>query len=261
MAQHVGIVTTGQSPRSEYLAFHRNALRALGLEVEVTERACLDSLDREQIRAFEIDPADGPGIGCYVHSGAPADVRMGQGWEEIFVRRDWFIERAQAAVAAHEADGADIVLMCCAEWYPADAFSTRIPLLLPYRMMFDLVRSLAGTLGHVRLALLIPTDWHIDQDRATWEREDWMSDVNVSIGVGIPNGKGAAALAATAPFDLALIWGYGDGLAPNDPDDMLNRISDTLGCPVVTPNILNIQRARLLLRPAWPERIHAQPTP
>ena len=256
--QRVGIITTGQSPRHEYRSFHRKALAALGVDVVVSERACLDGLGRDEIRAHEITPEAGPGIGCYVHADVPADRRMGTGWEEIFVDRDWYIERARAAVAAHEQDGVDIILMCCAERYPPGSFKAGVPLLLPYQLMFDLTRRRAELKGHLRLALLLPTPWHIEQDIATWHSEPWMTDVAVSIGVGIPDGKAVAELAPRGPFDLALIWGYGDGLAPHDPEDMLATISAGLGCPVITPNVLNVFNARLLLQPAWPERPHAE---
>lgn len=257
----VGIITTGQSPRHEYRSFHRNALAALGLKVEVVERACLDGLTRAEIRAHEIKPEDGLGIGCYVHNDTPADRRMGSGWEEIFVSQKWYIERAQACVAAHEKDGVDIILMCCAERYPPNSFRSKVPLVLPYQLMFDFVRRRVDVRGRVRLALLLPTPWHIEQDRATWTSEPWMKDVEVSFGVGIADGQAVADLKKGAPYDLALIWGYGDGLAPHDPDTLLADISAALGCPTVTPNVLNVFQARLLLTPAWPERVHVEPPP
>ncbi|MDQ0390471.1 AroM family protein [Labrys monachus] len=258
MKKKVGIVTTGQSPRHEYRSFHRNALAALGIDAEVFERACLDGHGREEIRAHQIEPKDGLGIGCYVHDDTPADRRMGRGWEEIFVDQAWYIERAQAAIAAHEADGMDIILMCCAEMYPPHSFKTGVPLLLPYQLMFDLVRRQAEAKGHFRLALLLPTPWHIEQDRATWTSQPWMAQVEASFGVGIAGGEAVDQLRHGAPYDLALIWGYGDGLAPHDPEDLLESISKALRCPVVTPNVLNVFQARVLLAPAWPERIHVE---
>jgi hypothetical protein len=254
----VGIITTGQSPRHEYRSFHRNALAALGLEVEVSERACLDGLSRAEIRAHEISPQAGLGIGCYVHNDTPADRRMGSGWEEIFVDQRWYIERARRAIAAHETDGANIILMCCAERYPPDSFSSRVPLVLPYQLMFDLVHRQVAARGRLRLALLLPTPWHIEQDRETWRSEPWMADVDVSIGVGIADGGAVVALRPGGPYDLALIWGYGDGLAPHDPENLLADISTALGCPTVTPNVLNVFQARVLLSPAWPERVHVE---
>ena len=254
----VGIITTGQSPRHEYRSFHRNALTALGMPVEISEQACLDGLTRDAIRAHEILPESGLGIGCYVHNDTPADRRMGSGWEEIFVDQAWYIERAQAAIRAHEANGVDIILMCCAEMYPPKSFNSRVPLVLPYQLMFDLVRRQTEARGQFKLALLLPTAWHIGQDRATWASEPWMCDVEASFGVGIADGQAVEALREQAPFDLALIWGYGDGLAPHDPEDLLASISDALECPVVTPNVLNVFQARSLLSPAWPERIHVE---
>ncbi|SEQ22068.1 AroM protein [Faunimonas pinastri] len=258
MKKKVGIITTGQSPRTEYRSFHRNALAALGIEADVFERACLDGLTRAEIRAHQIEPADGLGIGCYVHNDTPADRRMGSGWEEIFVDQAWYIERAQAAISAHQQDGMDIILMCCAEMYPANSFRSTVPLLLPYQLMFDLVRRQTEAKGKFRLALLLPTEWHIDQDRATWTSEPWMANVEASFGIGIADGQAVEQLRGGAPYDLALIWGYGDGLAPHDPDDLLASISEGLQCPVVTPNVLNVFAARTLLTPAWPERIHVE---
>lgn len=255
MTKSVGIITTGQSPRNEYRSFHQNALKALGIDVTVTEQACLDGLTREEIRAHEISPADGLGIGCYVHSEVPADRRMGSGWEEIFVDQTWYLERARDAVHRHEEAGADLILMCCAEMYPENTFRSKVPLLLPYQLMFDMVRRRVDTEGHVRLALLLPTAWHIDQDRATWASQPWMQNVTPSFGVGIADGNAVKELAGKE-YDMAFIWGYGDGLAPHDPEDLIEATAKALGCPVITPNLLNIFNARAMLTPAWPERIH-----
>lgn len=258
MTTKLGIITTGQSPRDEYVSFHRNALAALGLDVEVTEQACLDGLTRAEIALHEIAPEDGLGIGCYVHNTASDDRRMGAGWEEIFVAQDWYLERAQAAIDAHVAAGAEIILMCCAEMYPEGALSSPVPLLLPYQLIFDLVRRQAEARGHLKLALLLPTEWHIWQDRATWKSQPWMEKVEPHFGIGIATGEALDQLAPQGPYDLALIWGYGDGLAPHDPETLLVDISAWLGCPVVTPNVLNVFNARMLVAPAWPERVHVR---
>ena len=258
MTLRIGIITTGQSPRKEYVSFHRNALKALGLDVTVTEHACLDGLTRAEIAEYEIEPQDGLGIGCYVHNTTPDDRRMGAGWEEIFVDQSWYLERAQAAIDAHEAAGVDMILMCCAEMYPEGALHSKVSLLLPYQLMFDVVRRQAELRGKFKLALLLPTNWHIEQDRRTWQSQPWMSAVEPHFGVGIADRRAVAELTAHGPFDLALILGYGDGLAPHDPETLLAEVSEALGCPTITPNVLNIFNARMLAVPAWPERIHVE---
>jgi protein AroM len=258
MTIKVGIITTGQSPRNEYVSFHRNALKSLGLDVVVTEQACLDNLTRAEIAAHEIKPEAGLGIGCYVHNTTPDDRRMGAGWEEIFVDQPWYLERAQAAIDAHEAAGVDIILMCCAEMYPEGALHASVPLLLPYQLMFDVVRRQAEARGKVKLALLLPTAWHIEQDRATWTSQPWMANVDVHFGVGIADGQAVEELKKQGSFDLAIIWGYGDGLAPHDPETLLADISAALKCPTITPNVLNVFNARTMVVPAWPERVHVE---
>lgn len=258
MSLKVGIITTGQSPRKEYVSFHRNALKALGLDADVSERACLDNLTRREIAAHEISPEDGLGIGCYVHNTTPDDRRMGAGWEEIFVDQTWYLERAQAAIDSHEAAGVDIILMCCAEMYPEGALHSKVPLLLPYQLMFDVVKRQVEARGKIKLALLLPTAWHIGQDRATWTSQPWMDKVDAHFGIGIADGQAVEQLKAEGPFDLAIIWGYGDGLAPHDPETLLADISAALQCPTITPNVLNVFNARTLVVPAWPERIHVE---
>jgi hypothetical protein len=85
-----------------------------------------------------------------------------------------------------------------------------------------------------------------------------MSNVEVHFGIGIADGQAVEELKKQGAFDLAIIWGYGDGLAPHDPETLLADISAALKCPTITPNVLNVFNARTMVVPAWPERIHVE---
>ena len=248
----------GQSPRTEYRSFHRNALKALGLDVEILERACLDGLTRAQIAQNEISRLNkGWEWAATSTTLLPTTAAWARGWEEIFVRQDWCLERAQAAIDAHEADGVDLILMCCAEMYPEGALHSKVPLVLPYQLMFDLVRRQAeARRARSSFALLLPTPWHIGQDRATWQSQPWMARRQIAFRHRHRDRRSdRAAQAAGTVRPRPRSWGYGDGLAPFDPDTLLADISAALGCPTVTPNVLNVFQARMLAAPAWPEQI------
>ena len=249
----VGIITTGNSPRKEYTSVHRNALKKMGLDVEIIEAGALDGLTFEEIQALYCKENE-IGIGCYACvSDDNTDKRMGTGRLEVWLELTKFYPYVQKAIDKLEAQGCELIMLCCAEQYPEDAFHSNVPFIMPYKVAFDMAHHLVTCLNRrPSIGVLIPDQKHYAQDLASWRCRDWMRDLDVSIGIGIINGVGLSQLKGKK-YDLVYIWGYGEGIAPGDPADLVKTFEKEFGCPVLTPSAQNLHIARMLLSPALEE--------
>ena len=201
-------------------------------------------------------PEQGLGMGCYVHNTTPDDRRMGEGWEEIFVRQDWCWSAHRPRSSA-EADGVDLILMCCAEMYPEGPAlqGSAGPALSAH------VRSRAPTgrgARQDRLALLLPTPWTSARTARPGKASRGWPDVNRISASASRQAKRSSSSSRRDRSTSPSIWGYGDGLAPFDPDTLLADISAALGCPTVTPNVLNVFQARMLRPRPGRNRYHVE---
>jgi hypothetical protein len=246
--RQVGIITTGQGPRQEYLRFYGNAFHRLGLSVRILEAGALDGLSRDEIAGLTAGPEEA-GIGCYVHARNDRGVPKGENWEreEVWISRDKSIPFVQRCIDRLENDGVEITILCCAEEYPAGAFRSRRPFILPYKFFFSKAKALAETLDMPRIGVLIPGQRHYRQDVATWTSRTWMRLIRLHIGVGI-DPKGAAQI-AREKLELVFTWGHGEGLGPDDPEDLFTQLEQQLDAPVIAPSVANVIAARPYLRP------------
>lgn len=253
MSKKIGIITTGQSPRKEYTSMHRMALKKMGLDVEVIEAGALDGLTFEEVQALYCKENE-IGIGCYANVTADNnDRRMGSGRLEVWLELNKFYPYVQKAIDTLEAKGCELIMLCCAERYPEDAFHSNVPFIMPYRAAFDVAHTLATTLNRrPSIGVLIPDQKHYPQDLASWHCRDWMRNIDVTIGIGIINGVGLSTLKGKK-YDAVFVWGYGEGIAPGDPVDLIKTFEKELNCPIITPSALNLHIARMLLSPALDE--------
>lgn len=247
----IGIITTGHSPRKEYTSLHRNGFKELGLDVDIIETGALDGLSLAQVKELYCKENE-VGIGCYALDDKGEDHRMGSGRLEVWLELNKFHPYVQKAIDRLEAQGVEMILLCCAEQYPENAFHSNVPFIMPYKVAFAKAHTLATSLKRASIGVLIPDQKHYNQDLATWQCREWMRNIDVKIGIGIINGKGLAELKG-GKYDLVFIWGYGEGVAPGDPKDLVKDLEKELNAPVLTPSSLNLYFARNLLRPAFDE--------
>ena len=249
----VGIITTGQSPRKEYTSVHINGLKKMGLDVEVIEAGALDGMTFEEIQAI-ICKENEIGIGCYANVSAENnDRRMGSSRMEVWLEMNKFYPLVQKAIDKLEAQGCELIMLCCAEQYPEDAFHSNVPFIMPYKVAFDVAHNLVTCLNRrPSIGVLVPDEVHYPQDVNSWRCRDWMRNIDVTVGIGIINGVGKAQLQGKK-YDVIFIWGYGEGIAPGDPVDLIKNYEAEFGCPVITPIVSNLHMARMLMTPALNE--------
>jgi len=247
----VGIITTGHSPRKEYTSLHREGLKKMGLDVELIETGALDGLTLDEVKTLYCKENE-VGIGCYALDDEGTDNRMGDGRLEVWLEINKFHPYVQKAIDRLEAQGCELIMLCCAEQYPEDAFHSHVPFIMPYKAAFGQAYMLATSMERASIGVLIPDQKHYAQDLASWRCRDWMRNIDVKIGIGIINGNGLAELKG-GKYDAVFIWGYGEGVAPGDPEKLVKTLETELNCPVITPSALNLHFARTLLSPAFDE--------
>jgi hypothetical protein len=111
---------------------------------------------------------------------------------------------------------------------------------------------LLGTVDRPQIGVLIPDQKHYNQDLWTWSSKAWMRNIDVYIGIGIIDGNGCNQI-KERKLDLVFVWGYGEGVAPGDPKNLIQDLEAQLKAPVITPSSLNLHFARNMLRPALNE--------
>jgi protein AroM len=257
----LGLVTTGQGPRNEYVAYHRNLLEHLGVRAEISIRNALDGLSREEIRAIEV----GLGkrcIGCHVHQPGATGDRMGpSGWTEVRVNPQALTVRFQKCIDSLDAEGVDATILCCAEEYPLDAFHAKRPLVLPWLVMTDWVRTSTMYLPEPRIGILIHDQEHVEEDIATWQSQSWMKRLKISFEMIKGRLDQALGRLRAEKVDMVIYWGYGWGIAPSDPADTIERVEEATGAPFITPQSITTLFVRHLLRPAINDRYFAGGNP
>jgi hypothetical protein len=251
----LGLVTTGQGPRNEYVRFHKNLLRDLGVDCEICIRNGQDSLSREEIRSLEPQPGDRV-IGHHVHEiGATGD-RMGDGWKEVHTKDRPLIPLFQKCIDSLNAEGCDAIILCCAEEYQEDDFHSDCPLILPWIVMEHWVHANTIHMNNPKVGILITDEKHREEDINTWHSKPWMEKLKVFVEVNQGDNFGQALKKLKKEeVDMILIWGYGLSLAPNDPMDLLGSGYEIIGkIPYVTPQRLCTYHVRNLLTPHIDER-------
>ena len=73
----LGLITVGQGPRDEIVAYHRNLLQHLGVAAQIEMRHGLEGLTRDEMRTLEALPGEAcisgrvHEAGAYARSPAP----------------------------------------------------------------------------------------------------------------------------------------------------------------------------------------------
>jgi protein AroM len=147
----VGLVTIGQSPRSDVVP---DMAAILGPGVDICEAGALDGLQRSQIDALAPTGDDEILV-----------TRLADG-SSVFVGKQKIVRLAEQRIAALEQAGATLTALLCTGAFPK-LRATRM-LIQPHPVLLGTLRGLSwpGPLG-----VLTPSVPHVPQTEARWRRD------------------------------------------------------------------------------------------
>ena len=165
MKKRIGIVTIGQSPRTDVVP---EIQTHLGDHVAVLEHGALDGLSLTEVKNY----APEPGM-------LPLVTRMQDG-TEVIVAKEKLLPRLNDAVAALDDKDVDMILLLCNGDFPV--FDTRSLVIEPQRLVDGCVAGLLRE--RHRLGVLVPVP----------EQENW---VRRRLAAGNPN----LTVAVASPYE------------------------------------------------------------
>ena len=249
----LGIITTGQGPRNEYVDYHQNVMKYLGVDVEIMSAHALDGLTSDQIN--EIETKEGEKyIGCHIRVPGGTGDRMGPGWSHLGIDPLALVPLYQKHIDALEAKGVEDTILCSAKEYAIDAFHSNRPLIVPWLVVTEWTRVNTLYMAEPKVGILIPDEEHLQQNTETWNSQPWMDRLQIFIEVRKGRFDEALAEFKRQNVDMVINWGYGFGTAPEDPPDMIKRIEEASGAPFILPARQASIFARDLLRPSFDDR-------
>src|SRR5262245_15085131 len=147
----VGLVTIGQSPRSDVVP---DMIAVIGPGVGVREAGALDGLGRAEIAALA-PTGDDEILVTRLADGAP-----------VFVGKPKIVGLVERRIAALEREGATLTALLCTGAFPR--LSSTRPLILPHPVLLGTLR---GVSCPGRLGVLTPSVPHVPQTEARWRRD------------------------------------------------------------------------------------------
>lgn len=250
----LGIITTGQGPRPEYEAYHRQLFAALGMTIEVESFHMLDDLAWSDI-APHISGCDQVVLGAYVRLEGATGPTLPNGATHIYYDIEWAAERVQAGIDALLTRGVQMIIFCASAPLPLARIVSPVPFLLPS----DVLLTIAD--DHARLSQkpldigLLTTAGHGDLDVQHWESMNFAKAPVIHNAVFEGDPLGAARQLADRPLDLTVLWSYGWGLNPNSDISLSAALEDLLGCTVLMPHRVTALRAAGILRCGFDDRV------
>jgi protein AroM len=163
MKKHIGIVTIGQSPRTDVVP---ELQTYLGDHVAVIEHGALDGLSLTEVKAYA--PESGM---------LPLVTRLQDG-TEVIVAKEKLLPRLNEMVMALDDQGVDMILLLCNGDFPV--FETRCLVVEPQRLVD---RCVAGLLRERhRLGVLVPVP-----EQESWVRRRLEAlNPNLTVAVASP---------------------------------------------------------------------------
>jgi protein AroM len=272
----LGLINVGQGPRIDNRSFVRNWFKAQGVDVEILEHACFEGMTWEEIHALEgpdYDPSKpmySPDTRCgaFVHREGVYDFHLGEGWYEVWTPRKENMVRIQRCIDQLEAEGAEVILLCCCLRYPTHAFKSHVPVVFPYKCTFNYVKALADTMDNPQVGIVIGRGQNVERDMDMWKNNDWARNVDFHFAVGHCDGNGEKQLReavknSNKKLDLIVIWGYhtfdlrGGEVGPDECLEL--RYEKEFDCPVISSASAAFLFARGLMRPAIDEKKYYTP--
>lgn len=252
----LGIVTTGHGPRDEYVEYHRRLLASLGADVEVFVRHIYEGLTLDDLTPHEVGK-DTPNIGAHVHVPGAVGNHMGDGWEHRFYALAFATQRVQHTIDLLEKDDkVDLVLLACAAEFPAGSLFAETILIHPRELLFQAAENLTrGARRRVRLGVIVDAE-HADHDLADWRKQPWFGQIDLVISPIETSTLAAARRLGEARVEFAFFFGYGVGLAPLDPVDMVTSLEAAIGAPLILPHRVATLFLRNLIGPPLDDRAY-----
>ncbi len=250
----LGLITLGHGPRTDLLDHHRTVMRLLGIEgLEIRACHALEGVADDEIAP---GPSLGPTVACHLRSSGAGDPRLGTGYRTVMVGRDALVPHLRRCLEALEREAVDAAIVCSSHPFPDGSLRSEIPLVLPHLAAVERVAALARSLPHaLRLALVVPTPKHVAQDVGSWRAGPWPRPPEIAVealaGGDIREVAARLRRAMLRP-DIAVLSGYGLGIAPNDPPGMTAALRDAIGTPVMTSRGAACLAARAYLGPPLP---------
>jgi protein AroM len=191
MSKKIGIITIGQSPRTDVVP---EMTAFFGEGVEVLERGALDGLTLEEVRAYE--PEAGMIHLC---------TRMRDG-SEVVVAKEKLLPKIQEAVDDLNREQVTLILLLCVGEFPQ--FRSTCLVVEPQKIVDHCIEGLIG--ASQRLGIVIPI-----AEQEDWVRETF-SELTASITVTVASPYAgqddlstAAATLKEAACDLIVMYCMG----------------------------------------------------
>lgn len=230
MKSSIGIITIGQSPRTDVVP---EMAQHFGAHVEVLEKGALDDLSAEQIGLLS------PEIGML-----PLVTRLRDG-TEVVVAKEKILGRIEQAVAELDARGVSVILLLCNGDFPA--FESRCLLVEPQRIVDHFIAGLLRE--RHRVGILVPVE-----EQAAWVQSRFERITpNICVAVASPYGKreeleNACRVFREAHCNLVLLYcmGFNGRLG--------QQVRASSGLPVVVSSSIVARALGELLEPTGMEK-------
>jgi hypothetical protein len=125
---------------------------------------------------------------------------------------------------------------------------------VPWLLVTEWVRVSTLYMENPKVGILIGGEKWVEQDTATWTSQPWMQRLELVIETRRGRLDEALASFRKNEVDLVVGWGYGVGIAPEDPLDMLASMYEAIRVPYLTPHRLATMHVRSLLLPSLNDR-------
>lgn len=191
MSKKIGIITIGQSPRTDVVP---EMTAFFGEGIEVLERGALDGLTLEQVREYAPDAS-------MVH----LCTRMRDG-SEVVVAKEKLLPRIQEAIDELNLERVALILLMCVGEFPQ--FRSTSLVVEPQKIVDHCVEGLIGA-SH-RLGIVIPIP-----EQEAWVRETFSNlTTSITVTVASPYAEqndllAAAAILNKAACDLIVMYCMG----------------------------------------------------
>lgn len=253
----LGLITTGQGPRTAYEQYFAGIGRTLGLRFDIESAHILDPLWWDEIRPHLAAPGR-PVLGAHVHVPGATGNRLGPGWDHVYVDLDWALAHFQTAIDRLAAAGADVIVLCCGTLFAPDQFRCPVPLVAPCDLVMRIVQGMALTRDRLRLGLMSSIG-HAAQDVALWQEQDFAGRLDIAYEGFEGNPMPAAERLSAMRHDLVVLWSFGLGTQESDIDHMAARLEALFGCPVIMPHRLAAMTALAILPAGFDDQAMARP--